>query len=492
MAKTRDNRPAQQHTGDYHTVVIGAGAGGLTVMAGLSNLGKRVALVERGPIGGDCTNVGCVPSKTLIHLVETRHQHGLSSAEILARVRAKRDHLRDEETESVHGIGNVDVLHGTGRLLGAHRVEVTLNDGGTRTLNTKNVVLAVGARPRRIDIPGLPEDRTLTNESLFEQAEAPQHLAIIGGGVMSAEMAVAFRKLGSRVSVVHRSERLLSGLEPPVSEALAASFRAHNIASYTGATAERYDPDTGTLYVRQGEGQDEGQGEEKALHGVDRVLLAIGRIPNVESLGLEPLGIRTTPAGIPTDTAGRTSVRTIYAIGDANPSAHFTHAANAQGRRAVLKLAAPWLPLLGGVPDYPGAIFSDPEIASVGPPLSDLERRYHPDLIRTLHVELKELDRGYTEGLEQGFVRLHVMRLSGRLLSATIVAPKASEMLPLLSFLVNKRKSLYRLYNMVFAYPTHSEAIKKATDQFVFAALPALPRELLTYLRYRWRRPPRT
>ncbi|MDZ7703467.1 MAG: NAD(P)/FAD-dependent oxidoreductase [Trueperaceae bacterium] len=483
VAKSRDNRHTNPHPGRYHTVVIGAGAGGLTVAVGLSNLGKRVALVERGAIGGDCTNVGCVPSKTLIHLVETQHQHGLSSAEILARVRAKRDHLRDEESEQVHGIDGVDVLRGTGRLLGANRVEVTLNGGGTQTLNTKNVVLAVGARPRCIDIPGLPDDRTLTNESLFEQAEAPQHLAIIGGGVMSAEMAVAFRKLGSRVSVVHRSERLLNGLEPPVSEVLAASFRAHNIAFYTSATAERYDPGTSTLYVQQ-------RGEEKALHGVDRVLLAIGRVPNTERLGLEPLGIRTTPAGIPTDSAGRTNIRTIYAIGDANPSAHFTHAANAQGRRAVLKLAAPWLPLLGGVPDYPGAIFSDPEIASVGPPLSDLQRRYHPDLIRTLHVELSELDRGYTEGLEHGFVRLHVMRLTGRLLSATIVAPKASEMLPLLNFLVDKRMSLYRLYNVVFAYPTHSEAIKKATDQFVFTALPALPHELLTYLRYRWRRPP--
>ncbi len=493
----------------YHTVVIGAGAAGLTVAVGLTGFGKRVALVERGPIGGDCTNVGCVPSKTLIHLVTTKHEHDLSAAEILAKVQAKRDHLRDEETEWVHTIDNLDVLYGTAQLTSNHQVDVTLNSGEnsgeTRTLGTKNIVLAVGARPKRLDIPGLPAAKMLTNESLFEQPDAPQHLVIVGGGVVAAEMAVAFRRLGSRVSVVNRSARLLNALEPEVSTALHASFQEKNITVYTDATARRYDPNTNTLYIDQAstdrgrdEDRNEGRNEdrdenrdedrdEKALHGVDKVLVAIGRTPNTDGLGLEPLGVAITRAGIPTDSVGRTSVSNIYAIGDVNPASHFTHSANAQGRRAILKLAAPFLPTFGSVPQYPGAIFSDPEIATVGPTLDELYKKYHPKLIRTLHVELSEMDRGYTEGLEHGFVRLHVMRVTGRLLAATIVAPKASEMLPLVSFFVNKRRSLYRLFNTIFAYPTHSEALKKATDTFVLEGLSALPRDLANYLRYRWR-----
>jgi dihydrolipoamide dehydrogenase len=231
-----------------------------------------------------------------------------------------------------------------------------------------------------------------------------------------------------------------------------------------------------------------------AVDAVDRVLMAIGRRPAVDGLavgpgGLEALGIRVAPQGIVTDRAHRTTLRGVYAIGDVTERAKFTHAANAQGRRLVRHLTAPWLPLVGEG-DYPSATFTDPEVAQVGPTLAALSQRFHPASIVSHRVELADLDRGYVTGLREGFVLLHARRLSGRLLSATVVGPHASEMIQLLTWAQRRRLSLWQLSRHVVAYPALSEGIKRAADAFVFASLPALPRELAAYLRLRWRRPP--
>lgn len=174
-----------------------------------------------------------------------------------------------------------------------------------------------------------------------------------------------------------------------------------------------------------------------------------------------------------------------------NSASSTTHSANAQGRRVVRRVAIPLLPAWGKEPPYPSATFTDPEVASVGPSLAELKGRYHPALIKTVRVELSETDKGYTEGLKRGFVLIHAVRLSGRVLSATVVAPHASEMITLLTAAVYQGFSLYKLSGLVFPYPVLSEGIKKAADAFVFGTLPKLPRELSAYLRYRWAGPPR-
>lgn len=463
------------HT-SFHTVVIGAGSGGLTVAVGLAKFGKQVALVERGPIGGDCTNVGCVPSKTLIHSVE----HPFDDADkVLQHVRDKRNHLRDEETEWIHEVENVSVFHGSAKLTGETRLEVSLEDGNVQTLEAKNIVLATGGKPRRLEVEGLPEARTLTNETLFEEPHKPEHLAIIGAGPIGLEMAFAFRKLGSRVSLINRGERVFSVGDPEVSEVIERSLKKTCVEVYLNAQAKRYDEAEKTLRVTQ-------NGQEVTLDGVDRVLMAAGRTPNVKGLGLESTGLHyDEKKGVPAGPFGDTNVDTLFAIGDVNPASQFTHSANAQGRRVVRRLALPWLPRFGKEPPYPSATFSDPEIATIGPSLADLQKQYHPDLIKTLHVELKETDKGYTEGLEDGFVRIHAVRLTGRILSATIVAPKASEMISMLTLAVYQGISLYKLGGVVYPYPTLSEGIKKAADAFTFETLPKLPQELRTYLRTR-------
>jgi pyruvate/2-oxoglutarate dehydrogenase complex dihydrolipoamide dehydrogenase (E3) component len=472
----------------FDAVVIGAGSGGLTVAYGLARLGKSVALVEADAVGGDCTNVGCVPSKTLLQAARALAARGLragdpgwaaAAAEVLAHVRAKRDVLRAREDHEVASEAHLTLVRGRARLLAADRVGVAAADGRARTLTAPTVVVATGARPIVLDLPGLPPERTLTNANLFDLERAPERLVVVGGGAIGAEMATAFARLGSRVALVEAGPRLLPASSPAAGAVVADGLRALGVEVLLAARAERFDPAAGTLHVATGDGP-------RPIEGVDRVLFAVGRRPNVEDLGLEALGVRLGRGGIATDAAHRTSVRGVYAIGDATERAKFTHAANAQGRRLVRHRTAPWLPL---VPegDYPAATFTEPEVAQVGPPLEALEARYGPELVATHRVELASLDRGYVDGLEAGFVEVHAMRLTGRVLAATVVGPHAAEVVQLLVWLQRRRGSLWQLSRHVVAYPALAEGLKKVADAFVFATLPALPRELGRYLRHRGR-----
>ena len=470
-------------TDNFHTIVIGSGSGGMTVAVGLSKLGKRVALIEAKDVGGDCTNVGCVPSKTLIHLVN--YPDGRSPKEILARVQEKRNALRDKETAEVKEMKNLTFTQGRARFLSAERLEVALTAGGTRELSAQHIVIATGSKPRRIEIAGLPDTRTLTNESLFELSQKPEHLVIVGGGVVGSEMAFAFRKLGSRVSVVNRSDRVLSAVEPGASKVVAEAMEAAGIDLYLGAQPKSYDEKTQTLHLDQ-------NGQSRTLSGVDKVLLAVGRVPGTQDLGLGTTGVAFGKKGIPTDAYGVTNVKGIYAIGDVNPASSYTHSANAEGRRVVRRIAFSFLPAWGHEPPYPSATFTDPEVATIGPTLAELRTRYHPALLKTVSFDLAKTDKGYTEDLGAGFVLIHAVRLTGRVLGATIVAPKASEMISLLTAAVYHGETLYQLSGLVFPYPVLSEGIKKAADAFVFETLPKLPRELGAYVRYRFAKPEET
>lgn len=472
----------------FDAVVIGAGAGGLTVAFGLARLGRAVALVEDGPVGGDCTNVGCVPSKTLLGAARALAARGVragdpgwdaATAEVFDRVRATRDAVRAREEHEVANEPNLTLVRGRARLTAADRVAVRTADGGERLLGAAAVVVATGARAVVLDLPGLPAERALTNANLFDLDRAPGHLVVVGGGAIGAEMATAFARLGGRVTLVEAGPRLLPAAPPAAGAAVADGLRALGVAVHLDATAERFDPATGALRVVRG-------GAAVAIDGVDRVLFAVGRRPNVEDLGLEDLGVRVGRAGAWTDGAHRTSVRGVYAIGDATERARFTHAANAQGRRLVRHLLAPWLPL---VPegDYPSATFTDPEVAQVGPALEALRARYGAELVVTHRVDLADLDRGAVDGLDAGFVEVHALRLTGRVLAATVVGPNAAEVVQLLAWLQRRRGSLWQLSRHVVAYPALAEGLKKVADAFVFATLPALPRELGRYARHRWR-----
>jgi len=445
----------------YHTVVVGAGSGGLTVAVGLSKLGKRVALVEKRHVGGDCTNYGCIPSKTLIH--ESKQD----PSNALATVRLRRDHLRDEETEWVGKLKRVDYIRGEATFLDSHRLRVEGTDA--TELWAKNVVLATGSRPREIEVPGLPADRLLNNESVFELDTPPKHLVIVGGGVIGMEMAFCFRRLGSRVSAIDRGERLLKQAEPEVSELLGKRLNEVGVDFYLETAPERYEK--GELHLTDG----------IRLKNVDNVLVAAGREPNLQ-MGLESAGVEYHRNGVPTDAFGRTNISHVFAIGDINERSRFTHSANHQGRRLVKKIVFPFLPQ-GEEPLYPSATFTDPEVAQVGPTLEELRRLYPAESIKTEIIQLKDTDRGYTAGLEHGFVMIHARVLTGKVLAATVVAPSAGEMLSLLTMAIYQGVSMYKLADLVFPYPVLSEAVKKAANNYVFSTLRSLPGDTLRFLK---------
>lgn len=464
----------------YHTAVVGAGAGGMTVAVSLAKAGKDVVLLERHHVGGDCTNVGCIPSKSLIHLSRQAAQKDLSPEQVLERVRHLRTELREEETEWLGNLSGITLKFGEAKFLTPDTLALWKDDEMVEQIRARNIVIATGARPLEIPLPGLPAQDYLTNESVFELQQLPGHLAIVGAGVIGVELAFAFRRLGSKVTLVDGMERVLSRLEPEASEVIETSLLEAGVELHLGSLCEGFDPHSRCLKLTR-------RAESVKVAKVDKVLVAVGRRPNL-GLDLDRVGITFSKAGIETDSLGYTGVGRIFAIGDVNLNSAFTHSANHQGRRLFKKLLFPLLPV-AAEPHYPSVVFCEPEVAQVGPTLSELQRHCRSQVLKTIRFDLKDTDRAYTSGLKHGFVLLHAVRLTGRILSATIVAPDAGEMLPLLTYAVNNKVSLYKLSDQVFAYPTLAEAIKKAADQFVVETLGNAPREVGNYLLNRWRAP---
>lgn len=467
-------------TQHFHTIVIGAGSGGMTVAVGLAGLGKQVAFVEGNHVGGDCTNVGCVPSKTLIHLAKN-FKPGMNPDEILREVTRKRDALRDKETEEVRHLKNVTFIEGWAKFTAPKEIEVALKGGGTQKLTAENIVIATGARPRMIDIPGLPPEMILTNESLFDLTNLPKHLVIVGAGVIALEMAFAFQKLGTKVTMFALDRRPLMTAIPEASEVMEAELKRRGITLYCGTVAKACDVSTQSLILKSGE-------EEITLTGVDKVLVAVGRVKNIDSLGLDQAGVKVDPKrGILVNSFGETNVKGVYAIGDVTPTSAFTHSANAQGRRVVQRIAFPYLPLAKKEPLFPNATFSDPEVAAVGLTEQQLKEYCHPQIIKRIRVDFKtHTDRGYTDGVENGFIIVDAVRLTGQILHATVVGPYASEMISFFTLAMSQKISLYKIYRLVYPYPTFSSGILKVADFFMRETLTNLGKEIAAYLKYRF------
>lgn len=457
----------------FDAVVIGAGSGGLTVAIGLAGFGRRIALVEGDRVGGECTNTGCIPSKRLLHL----SRHGGNPDDHLRKVRATRDLIREEELAELAHTPLITLIEGRAVLDAARRVRV-----GDTVLGARHVIVATGSRAREVEIPGLPPERTLTNASLFELEHAPGHLAILGAGAIGLEMADAFSRMGGRVTIVDVAPRVLPPAPAAASEALARALERRGVTTHLGCRVTAYDADARSLALDDGDAG-------RVVDDVDAVLVAVGRTPNTDWLGLEDAGVVTTPDGIPVDRWGRTNVRGVWAVGDVTPGSRETHAANALGRRIVQRIALPWLPPLGAPPLIPHAVFTDPEVAWVGLAGDDAGERYRPDALVTISVPLSGTDRGRTDGLAEGFVEITAVRLTGRIVGATVVGPAASELIALITLAMNRRTSLLRLSRQVYAYPTFAGVIGRVADEFARRTLGDLAGETRGYLASRFRGP---
>ena len=467
--------------GRYNLVVLGGGTAGLVCAVGAAALGARVALIERHWLGGDCLNVGCVPSKAVIRAARAAHEArtaaaygiGVGAVEIdfpavMARMRGLRAGLAPHDSAArLAGLG-IDVFLGDGRFVARDALEVA----GQR-LRFARAVIATGARAAAPSVPGLAEAGYLTNETVFALTERPGRLVVVGGGPIGCELAQAFRRLGSEVVIVDRSERLLSRDDPDAAALVRDRLASEGVELVLGAAIVGVERDR-TVIV------DRGRGEERVP--ADQILVAAGRTPNLDELGLEAAGVVATAHGIEVDDHLRTANRRVFAAGDVASRFQFTHAADAMarivvqnalffGRKRVSALTIPW------------CTYTDPEVAHVGISAQDASER--DDLV-TLTVPLTEVDRAVLDGETAGFARVHADR-KGRILGATLVARHAGETIGELALALTHGLRLGALASTIHPYPTQAEAVRKLGDAYQRTRLTPRLRRILGWLMRRRR-----
>jgi pyruvate/2-oxoglutarate dehydrogenase complex dihydrolipoamide dehydrogenase (E3) component len=464
----------------YHLVVIGGGTAGLVAAAGAAGLGARVALVERHRLGGDCLNVGCVPSKGVIAAARAWHDARTAAtrfggpaapgdgdfAAALERMRRLRADLSPVDGAPRFASLGVDVFFGEGRFTAPDRVAV-----GGATLRFRRAVVATGARAAVPPVPGLAEAGYLTNETIFDLTERPAHLIVLGGGPIGCELAQAFRRLGSAVTLVDREPRLLPKDDADAAAIVQRALEGDGVTLELGVQVEGAARVGGERLVTVA-----AAGARRTIRG-DALLVATGRRPNVENLGLEQAGVAFTPQGVQVDDRYRTTNRRVYAIGDVSSRLQFTHAADFQaravlanalffGRSRASRLIVPW------------ATYTSPEVAHVGRTAADAER--DGVAVDTITVPFHDVDRAVLAGETEGFLRVHVRRGTDRLVGVTIVAPNAGDMIGEAAVALTNGLGLAALGRTVHPYPTLGEAYRKAADAWRRTKLTPAARRVLT------------
>jgi pyruvate/2-oxoglutarate dehydrogenase complex dihydrolipoamide dehydrogenase (E3) component len=453
----------------YHLVVIGAGAAGLVSAAGSAGLGAKVALIERHLLGGDCLNVGCVPSKSVIRAARAWHAArdgaafgapqgagGGDFATAMERMRRLRADLSPVDSAARFTSLGVDVFLGHGRFTGPDTAEV---DGAK--LSFRRAVIATGARAAAPPIAGLEQAGYRTNETVFALTELPPRLAVIGAGPIGCELAQAFARFGSRVTLFDVAPQVL------IREDADAAKIVQNALVRDGIELAL---DAKLIEVRRGGG---GGGGERTIvweHGgqrretvCDEILVAVGRAPNVEDLGLEAAGVAYDRAGVKVDERLRTSNPRIFAAGDIAPLLKFTHLADAHaaiviqnafffGRGRHTNLVVPWV------------TYTSPEVAHVGLYEKDAQAQGHSTQVIT--VPLHEIDRAVLDGEAEGFLRVVVEAGKDRILGATLVAEHAGDMIGELCLAITHGIGLGKIASTIHPYPTQSEVFRKAANQW--------------------------
>lgn len=475
---------------DFDLVVIGAGASGLSISALSAALGLKVALVERGRMGGDCLNYGCVPSKALLAAaraaadIRRAGRFGIQVpppeidwAALRAHVQGAIARIAPMDSEArFRGMG-VEVFRAAAHFVAPDAVEVATG----RRLTFRRCVIAAGSQPMVPDIPGLGPVPWLTNETIFDLEEPPGHLIILGGGPIGLEMAQAHARLGCLVTVIE-SGRIAGREDPELAEGLRRALTRDGVTLREGVKLLKVEPDA----APQGPAGLVATLSDGTRLGGTHLLLAVGRTPRLAGLDLAAGGVRATERGIATDRGLRSiSNRRVWAVGDiADPEGigprAFTHVgsyhAGVLARRMLFRLPAKV--------DYaalPRVTYTDPELAQVGMTEEEARAAGHDEL-RLLRVPLPDTDRGVAEGLEEGLVKL-VATPSGQLLGAGVLGPHAGEMAGMFGLMIGRQLKLSALAGLVLPYPTLAEGAKRAASDFYAPKLlSTLPKTIVRLL----------
>jgi len=453
--------------GKYNLVVIGAGTAGLVTAAGAAGLGAKVALIEKNLLGGDCLNVGCVPSKTMIRSsriiaeILNASEFGIKGIEsasvdfpaVMERVRAIRAKISHHDSVKRFTKFGVDVFLGQAVFSSPDTITV-----GDKRLQFKRAVIAAGAHAVIPDVEGIKEAGFLTNETVFNLTEQPKRMAVIGGGPIGCEMAQAFARLGTEVILFHRDEHILNREDADAAAIVQEQFKNEGIKLLLGCSPFKVETHNNvkTLFYKC-------QDNESSVT-VDEILAGAGRAPNVDGLNLETVGVKYDKRkGITVNDRLQTKNPRIYAAGDVCMNWKFTHAADAAariviqdalffGRKKLSALTMPW------------CTYTDPEIAHVG--MYERDAKQKGIEIDTFVKPFAEVDRALTEGHEQGFVKIHVKKGTDKIVGATIVGKNAGGQISEITLAIVNKIGLGKIASVIHPYPTEAEIIKQLCDAY--------------------------
>jgi pyruvate/2-oxoglutarate dehydrogenase complex dihydrolipoamide dehydrogenase (E3) component len=466
--------------GRYNLVVLGAGTAGLVTAAGAAGLGARVALVERHLLGGDCLNVGCVPSKSVIRSsravadVRMAPSFGVyvpdgAAADfpaVMRRMRGLRAAVSQHDSARRFRDLGVDVFLGEARFLSQDAVEVA-----GKTLRFKKAVIATGAHAVEPPVEGMAETGYLTNETVFSLTERPRRLAVIGAGPIGCELAQAFCRLGSEVTLIEMALQLLVREDPDATQVLSDALRRDGVNVRLSTKVQR-------VIASEDEKRVHLKGDDlEEVVSVDEILVGVGRAPNIEGLNLEAARVEyDRKKGVTVNDRLQTTNPHIYAAGDVCLNHKFTHMADAAarlviqnalflGRKKLSALTVPW------------CTYTSPEIAHVG--MYERDAQEKGIAVDTFLIPFKEVDRALLDGEDEGFFKVHVKKGTDKILGATIVASHAGEMINVITLAIVEDIGLGSLANVIHPYPTQAEAIRKAADAYNRTRLTPLIQKLL-------------
>jgi pyruvate/2-oxoglutarate dehydrogenase complex dihydrolipoamide dehydrogenase (E3) component len=470
----------------YDLVVIGAGTAGLVVAAGSAGLGigLKIALIEKHLMGGDCLNVGCVPSKCLISSARAVGdawaadrlgvhipQPEVDFPAVMERMRQLRAGISQHDSAQRFKDLGIDVFLGAGQFVDGNTIAV-----GTAQLKFKKAVIASGARAARPNIPGLEAAGFLTNETVFSLTECPKRLAVIGGGPIGCELAQAFHRLGAQVTLLHKNAHVLDKEDPDAAAIVQARLLAEGMQLELGMEIDRVDvTDHGKVITFKQ------NGEIKTIT-VDEILVGTGRQPNVEGLNLAAIGVDYHPRnGVIVNDYLQTSNPKIYAAGDICMDWKFTHAADAAAQIVIKNaLFAPFGLGKSKLSDLimPWVTYTAPEVAHVG----QYESQTQGVATQTIVVPFSSVDRAIADGETDGFLKVLLKQGSDEILGATIVASHAGDMISAITLAMTQKIGLAKFAGVIHPYPTQAEAIKKAASQYRKTLLTSRTRKILKFL----------